>query len=97
MFPHMLKLANRTFWEHRGLTLLDDLYTGDVLAFFTDLQTKYDFPKAAFYWYLQFYHALQAQFGINAPRFSDYQLIGVLRSQGPKGLISDVYSHLLNK
>lgn len=40
---------------------------------------------------------MQAQFGINAPRFSDYPLIGVLRSQGPKGLISDVYTHLLHK
>lgn len=84
MFPQMLKLTDSAFWEHRGLTRLDDIYTGDVLASFADLQRKYYLPKTLFYQYLQLCHALQAQFAIYAPLFSDYPLIGIPRFQGSR-------------
>lgn len=38
---------------------------------------------------------LQAQFGRQYPKVSKYPLIGILRSQRPKGLISVLYSRLL--
>lgn len=36
-----------------------------------------------------------AQFGRQDPKISKYPLIGILRSQGPKCLISVLYSQLL--
>lgn len=49
----------------------------------------------AFYRYLQLRHDLQTNFGVTSTKFSDYPLIGVLMSQGPKGYISTGFSHLL--
>lgn len=65
------------------------------MAFFTDLQRKYALPHTAFYRYHQLHHVLQTQFGVASTKFSDYPLIRVIQSQGPKGLISTVYSQLL--
>lgn len=94
MFPHILNFADHSFWENRGLVAIQDIYTGNVMASFMDLQRKYELPYTAFYRYLQLRHALQTQFGATSTKFSDYPLIGVLRSQGPKGLVSTIYSHL---
>lgn len=65
--PHMLKLTDSTFWEHRGLTLLADIYNGDVLASLTDLRRKYDLPRAVFYWYLQFATPCKPNLGLMHP------------------------------
>lgn len=77
------------------MATLDDICDGNVLASFDGLQRKYELPQTTFYRYLQLRHVIQTQFGTQDTDFSGYPLIGVLRSQGPKGLISSLYLHLL--
>lgn len=91
----LLLLPDTQVWRSCGVTKLEHLYNDDVFASFEQLQTKCELPRSYFFRYLQLRHALSAQFPAPRLRISSYPLIGILRSQGPRGLISALYTHLI--
>ena len=90
MFNQLKQLVEYQFWEQKGISVLADVYDITHMYSFSDIQMKYDIPHTSLYRYLQLRHALQAQFGVLGPGISRYPMIGILRSQGPKGFISKI-------
>lgn len=93
----LLSSQDSQFWSARGIFSLKQLYSSNYLVSFTLLQEQYKIPRQSFYKYLQLHHALDAQWGPTRSPISSYPLIGIIRSQGPGGLISSIYSHLITK
>lgn len=97
MFPHLVNLEGVETWKGRGVLTLADLYDGGVLRSLQQLQEKFEIPHSLFYRYLQLRHALGTQFRGASRSISKYPLIGVLRSQGPRGMVSILYTYLLGE
>ncbi|XP_044161200.1 uncharacterized protein LOC122946001 isoform X1 [Bufo gargarizans] len=96
MFPSLRTGIDGRFWENHGIGVLGDLYSSNVFNSFEQLKERHDLPRTSFFKYLQVRHAMSTHFGNTVVSISDYPLIGVIRSQGPKGFISALYTHLLN-
>lgn len=93
--PEFQTLSDAQWWRSQGVLTLWDISEDNVFLSFEQVQTKYDIPRQLFYRYLQLRHAFTTQFPLPRPCISHYPLIGVLRSQGPRGLISALYTHLI--
>lgn len=94
---HLQSIQGASWWTLRGVVTLKQLYSTDVLLSFSQLQKSFDIPQRDFYKYLQLRHALTAQRGSDRLPISSYPLIGIIRSQGPGGLISSIYAYLIDK
>lgn len=90
-------LGGAPFWEALGILTLKQLYSCNALQSFSQLREHFDIPHRDFYKYLQLRHALEAQWDANRLPISSYPLIGIIRSRGPGGLISTIYSYLITE
>lgn len=93
--PEFFSLEDYQWWVRHGVTKLGDVITDNAFVSFDQLQTRLQLPRSSFYKYLQLRHAFSTQFPSPRPCISHYPLIGILKSQGPRGLISSLYTHLI--
>lgn len=94
---HLYTLQGSSFWTSLGIHTLKQFYSSNTLLAFSQLQEKHDIPQRDFYKYLQLRHALGSQWGSDRLPISSYPLIGIIRSPGPGGLISSIYSYLITE
>lgn len=59
--PELNKISEFLEWKRAGLTLLYQLFEGDILLPFSTLKEHFQLSKNNFYQYLQIRHALQSQ------------------------------------
>lgn len=96
LLPSLEYLEGVDVWKKSGVFTLKDLYKEGTLMSFTELQEKHGIARTHFFRYLQMRHALRAQFQKLKGSISTYPLIGILNTQGPRGMISSLYTHLLS-
>lgn len=93
-FEQLEAFENSTFWEQKKVTTIGQIYDKNTIRPYENLCKQYNRLNRQFYKYLQLRHVLQAQFGGEEFKISKYPFIGILKTQGSKGLISKQYSHL---
>lgn len=81
--------------NRKKIKTIGQLYNNNVIVTYENMCKQYNLQSKQFYRYLQLRHLLREQFERKALKISRYPLIGILKSHGPKGLTSKLYSHLL--
>lgn len=75
-------------WDRQGIQCLAQLYKAGRLKSFQDLVEEYAISNRSFYRYLQIRHALEAQFGGEAPVWCEMtSLRKLINASSTKGLI----------
>lgn len=93
--PEFHAFQDYQWWRDQGVQTLGDVVLNNVFMSFDQLQSRFQIPRQSFFRYLQLRHVFSNQFPSPRENISKFPLIGVLRSQGPKGLISALYTHLI--
>lgn len=93
--PEFHAFLDSPWWRNQGVIILGDVVLNNVFMSFHQLQSKFQLPRQLFFRYLQLRHVSSSQFPSPRENISHFPLIGVLRSQGPKDLISTLYTHLI--
>lgn len=84
-------------WDLIGVTLLGDIWTGDHIRTFPDLQQRHALSGSQFYKYLQVRHALTTHVptGTSLPEFSPLEAQVMTGNLG-RGGVSRIYRSLVN-
>lgn len=94
--PPVLKDGIAKQWYDQGIQTFDKFYEEDTLMSFEQLQQKCTLPSKFFFKYLQIRHYIQTQQGGRLSKLPLSPLEAILaEKKGPKGLISFIYTKLL--
>lgn len=84
-------------WDRIGISLLGDIWAGDHIQSFAELQARHSLHTSQFYRYLQLRHALAVHIstGTSLPEFSPPEAQVLMGSLG-KGGVSKIHRSLVN-
>lgn len=91
LLPH-LPLSS---WVQKGMTTLDQLYSGTTLLAFTDLSSTFSLPRTAFFQYLQIWLVIQSISWPPKPCLSPLFSRYLLGSSGLRRGLSTIYPLLM--
>lgn len=87
------KIGKVREWEDQGIKKLRQLYSGNTLQKFSELESEFNLSPGSFYAYLQLEHALKAQFKNYSLVWNETPLLHSIFQVAPtKGLISKIYN-----
>jgi len=93
--PSALKDGITKQWYDCGIQTFEELYDGDTLMSFEQLQQKFYLPPKFFFKYLQVRHYIQTQQGGHLSDLSLSPLEDIMSNKNdPKGLLSFIYGKL---
>lgn len=96
-YKELFKLKDFCLWETKGVQYISQLFNGNILQFFTDIQDEFTIPRTQFFKYLQLRHAIQSENRIPSLVLVTCPLMrDVLLTEDRKGMISRVYSRRLH-
>lgn len=93
----ILKIGKVRELENQGINRLRQLYTGNTLKKFPELECEFNLPQSTFFTYFQLEHALKVQFKDQTLVWKETPLFqSILQVVPTKGFISKIYGQLSN-
>lgn len=85
MFEKLEIFDDSSYWKQNKTKTIGQMYNNNVIVTYENMCKQYNLQSKQFCRYLQLRHLLREQFERKEPKISRYPLIGILKSQGPKG------------